>query len=85
MEYIAKWAAYVGGMTYKNGRMLIDESSDYSSFIAYLDKVDKFTPISDDTEMSFSFSSDSEASFNFTGDEIKLETEPTTEKHLNIY
>ncbi len=72
-------------MTYKNGRMLIDESSDYSSFIAYLDKVDKFTPISDDTEMSFSFSSDSEASFNFTGDEIKLETEPTTEKHLNIY
>ena len=73
-------------MTYKNGRMLIDESSEYSSFIAYLDKVDKFTPISEDTEMSFNFSTDSEASFNFSDDdEFDFETELTTEKHLNIY
>lgn len=75
-------------MTYKNGRMIMDQSDEYSSFIAYLDKVDKFTPLSEDTEMSFSFSGDSEASFSFTDDgdiEIEPETESATKKHLNIY
>jgi predicted small secreted protein len=74
-------------MKYSNGRMIMDQSDEYSNFIAYLDKVDEFTPVSDDTEMSFGFSSDSGASISFSdaADDMELETEPATKKHLNIY
>ena len=50
-------------MTYKNGQMIMDQSDEYSSFKAYLDKVDTFTALSEDESMSFNFSGDLNASF----------------------
>ena len=48
----------------KDGDMLIlDLSDDMSSFKAFLEKVDSFTPIPEDTEMSLDFSTEGDIDF----------------------
>ena len=58
----------------EDGRLVMDLSDDYSEFIAYLEKVDEFTEIPEDEEMSFSFSTEGDAEFEFDGSDPEADT-----------
>ncbi|MCR4795496.1 MAG: hypothetical protein K5898_10095 [Ruminococcus sp.] len=60
----------------KDGDMLIlDLSDDTSSFNAFLEKVDSFTPIPEDTEMSLDFSTEGDITFDTESAETTAKTE----------
>lgn len=74
----------------KGDKLILDMSDDLSTFKAYLVKVDEFTPVPEDTEMSFNLSIGSDAEFDFSDDnsndfEFEIKTEPASKAHVNIY
>lgn len=74
----------------KGDKLILDMSDDLSVFKAYLVNVDEFTPVPEDTEMSFSLSIGSDVDFDFSDDnsddfEFEIKTEPASKAHVNIY
>ena len=71
-------------------KLILDMSDDMSVFKAYLAKVDNFTPIPEDTEMSFDLSIGADTDIDLSDEnsydfEFEIKTEPTSKAHLNIY
>ncbi|MBP5581484.1 MAG: hypothetical protein J6X85_06835 [Ruminococcus sp.] len=60
-------------LTKDGDKVLIDMSEDMSDTKAYFTKVDEFTPIPEDTEMSFSSSMDTSVDVDASSDDLNVE------------
>lgn len=58
----------------EDGRLVMDLSDEYSEFIAYLEKVDEFTEIPEDEEMSIDFSAGGDTEFESDGSNPEADT-----------
>ncbi|HOA00232.1 hypothetical protein [Ruminococcus sp.] len=61
-------------MKLEDGKLVMDLSEADTEFITYLEKVDEFTEIPEDEEMSFSFSTEGDAEFEFDGSDPEADT-----------
>ena len=57
-------------LTKEGNRLVLDDGEDSENFKIYLSKVDKFTPIPEDMEMSFGFDGEFSTDFELTEDDL---------------